>query len=113
MGKWSGRRDSNSRPPAPQTDALTRLRYGPTRGDTYWYSGPVQAGKRIFRSALAALGPVADKRTMPGKPLGQKPKLGLGHGQRAGGKAADQSGKIRIAAGTGRCGGLRRVSGRP
>ncbi len=27
---WSGRRDSNSRPSAPQTDALTRLRYGPT-----------------------------------------------------------------------------------
>jgi hypothetical protein len=27
---WSGRRDSNSRPPDPQSGALTRLRYGPT-----------------------------------------------------------------------------------
>ena len=35
MRAWftmSGRRDSNSRPPAPQTDALTRLRHGPTGG---------------------------------------------------------------------------------
>ena len=31
FSKWSGRRDSNSRPSAPQTDALTRLRHGPTR----------------------------------------------------------------------------------
>jgi hypothetical protein len=28
---WSGRRDSNSRPPDPQSGALTRLRYGPNR----------------------------------------------------------------------------------
>ena len=26
---WSGRRDSNSRPPAPKAGALTRLRYVP------------------------------------------------------------------------------------
>src|SRR4029079_9939043 len=28
---WSERRDSNSRPPVPQTGALTGLRYAPTR----------------------------------------------------------------------------------
>ena len=30
---WSGRGDSNSRPPDPQSGALTRLRYGPDRGE--------------------------------------------------------------------------------
>ncbi len=28
--KWSGRRDSNSRPPGPKPGALARLRYAPT-----------------------------------------------------------------------------------
>ncbi len=28
--KWSGRKDSNLRPPAPKAGALTRLRYAPT-----------------------------------------------------------------------------------
>src|SRR5690606_36078489 len=31
LSKWSGRRDSNSRYSAPQTNALTRLRHPPTR----------------------------------------------------------------------------------
>lgn len=30
LEKWSGRRDSNSRPLAPQASALARLRYAPT-----------------------------------------------------------------------------------
>ena len=29
-GEWSGRSDSNTRPPAPKAGALTRLRYAPT-----------------------------------------------------------------------------------
>jgi hypothetical protein len=29
--KWSGRGDSNSRPPAPEAGALTGLRYAPTK----------------------------------------------------------------------------------
>ena len=38
--EWSGRRDSNSRPPGPDPGALARLRYAPThlhqtRGDTF------------------------------------------------------------------------------
>ncbi len=28
---WSGREDSNLRPPAPKAGALTRLRYAPTQ----------------------------------------------------------------------------------
>lgn len=32
---WSGRWDSNSRPPVPKTGALTRLRYAPTREANY------------------------------------------------------------------------------
>ena len=28
---WSGRQDSNLRPPAPKAGALTRLRYAPTK----------------------------------------------------------------------------------
>ena len=29
--KWSGREDSNLRPPGPKPGALTRLRYAPTK----------------------------------------------------------------------------------
>ena len=63
---------SNSRPPAPQTDALTRLRYGPTRGDTYRYSGPGQAGKRMRRSACAAFGTSGHQRAQRGQAAGKR-----------------------------------------
>src|SRR5215472_1971148 len=33
--RWSGRRDSNPRPPVPKTGALTRLRHAPMAGGTY------------------------------------------------------------------------------
>ena len=35
-GNWSGWRDSNPRPPAPQAGALARLRYIPNRKDYFF-----------------------------------------------------------------------------
>ena len=49
----SGRRDSNPRPPVPQTDALTKLRHGPCRG-VYPSRG---AGPGRRRDALARAAP--------------------------------------------------------
>ena len=53
---WSGRRDSNSRPSAPQTDALTRLRHGPTGGIHTDIPG---RGKRQNASRKASLHPAS------------------------------------------------------
>ena len=46
-GKWSGRRDSNSRPSEPHSDALARLRYAPTRAPF-----PADAGATIGSALL-------------------------------------------------------------
>ena len=43
--KWSGWRDSNSRPPAPKAGALTRLRYIPN--NTFLYDS-LQRCKEIY-----------------------------------------------------------------
>src|SRR5947209_8302224 len=52
---WSGREDSNLRPPAPKAGALTRLRYTPTIATV---ASPAQQAfrARAFRQAVCAAG---------------------------------------------------------
>src|SRR5213080_87168 len=44
LGGWSGRRDSNPRPPAPKAGALTRLRYAPRAG--FYVAGDRRSERR-------------------------------------------------------------------
>jgi hypothetical protein len=48
--KWSGRRDSNSRPPAPKAGALARLRYVPNQGREAIFNA---CGRRILSWGIA------------------------------------------------------------
>src|SRR5262245_52915832 len=53
LGKWSGRLDSNQRPPAPKAGALTRLRYAPTRQE--YYENDARRHEALRRRAFVAL----------------------------------------------------------
>src|SRR6185437_8460158 len=62
---WSERRDLNSRPPVPQTGALTRLRHAPTVGPEATLRADIQGRRTIgIRSAASN----AIKRPPPGPP---------------------------------------------
>src|SRR5262245_41675843 len=52
--KWSERRDLNSRPPVPQTGALTRLRYAPSQTGTGVASAPALPGAAAMFLSPAA-----------------------------------------------------------
>src|SRR5262249_61044885 len=51
--KWSGRLDSNQRPPAPKAGALTRLRYAPTRQE--YYENDARRHEALRRRTFVAL----------------------------------------------------------
>jgi hypothetical protein len=66
VGKWSGRADSNGRPPAPKAGALTRLRYAPDvprLGPVTKGGGEINARRRSRRAGnRAASGAGARRR---------------------------------------------------
>src|SRR5262245_15309301 len=55
LKKWSERGDLNSRPPVPQTGALTGLRYAPTLGNKHFSASPASTKRETDHGLITAL----------------------------------------------------------